>query len=53
MTAYMEKGIRLLIKKYREEFREENKDFYSEKDYRKAEKKYIKLNLNGEPSFSI
>lgn len=45
---YMETGIRLLIKKIRDDFRQENKQLYSEEDYREAEKKYIKLNLNGD-----
>jgi len=39
----MKKGIQLLIKIYRIKFRKENKDFYSEDDYREAERKYIKF----------
>jgi hypothetical protein len=41
-------GIRKLIQKYRTEFRQpENIDFYSEQDYRRAERKFIKLCLMG------
>ena len=37
-------GIRLLVKKGREAFRiSENVNFYSEKDYKSAEKKFIKF----------
>ncbi|MGD9173491.1 MAG: hypothetical protein PVF29_04980 [Desulfobacterales bacterium] len=44
-----DKGIRLLIQKYRNEFRRpENIDFYSENDYKKAEKKFVKLCLTGD-----
>ena len=39
-------GIRLLLKKYKELFRiPENLNYYSEKDYRIAEKKFIKYAL--------
>jgi hypothetical protein len=47
-------GIRLLIQKCREEFRlPENTDFYSEKDYKEAERKFVKFCLRGKskPSF--
>ena len=47
-------GIRLLVQKCREEFRlAENTDFYSEKDYKDAERKFVKLCLRGKfkPSF--
>ena len=41
-------GIRLLIQKCREEFRlPENSDFYSENNYREAERKYVKFCLTG------
>ena len=41
-------GIRLLIKKYREMFRtQENLDYYSEEDYKMAEKKFLKFALLG------
>ena len=43
----MQKGIQLLIKMLRREFSKENEDLYSEEDYRKAEKRYLKLRLNG------
>lgn len=37
-------GIRLMVEKGREAFRiTENLDYYSEKDYKTAEKKFIKL----------
>lgn len=37
-------GIRLLVEKGREAFRiSENVNFYSEKDYKTAEKKFIKF----------
>ena len=35
----MYRGIRLLIKKYRIEFRRENEHCYSEVDYKEAERK--------------
>ena len=43
----MNLGIELLIKKCREEFSEENRNFYSDKDYREAERKFIKFCLTG------
>jgi hypothetical protein len=42
-------GIRLLVQKYRNEFkRPENTDFYSENDYKEAEKKFVKFCLKGD-----
>lgn len=41
----MNRGLRLLIKRYRDEFYEENKEFYSEEDYKEAERKFIKFCL--------
>jgi hypothetical protein len=42
------KGLQQLIQKYIYEFRRpENTDFYSETDYRDAERKYIKHRLTG------
>jgi hypothetical protein len=42
-------GIRLLVQKYRNEFkRPENTDFYTVKDYKKAEKKFVKFCLKGD-----
>ena len=39
-------GIQLLLKKYKNMFRiAENVNYYSEKDYRAAEKKFIKYAL--------
>jgi hypothetical protein len=44
-------GIRLLIKKCRAQFRiSENIDYYSEKEYKAAERKYVKYCLRGSPS---
>jgi hypothetical protein len=42
----------LLKKKRREEFCEENKNFYSDEDYREAERKFIKFCLTGASSMS-
>ena len=45
-----DKGIRLLIQKCRNEFRQpENIDFYSENDLKEAEKKFVKFCLTGNP----
>jgi len=39
-------GIKLLRKRYRNKFRiRENMDYYSKEDFKKAEKKYVKLCL--------
>jgi hypothetical protein len=39
-------GIRLLIKRYRSLFRTpENQNYYSEEDYRQAERKFLKYVL--------
>ncbi len=47
-TESEDRGIRLLIKKYRNEFRcHENLNFYSENDFKEAEKKFIKFCLTG------
>ena len=43
----MNKGIQLLVDKYRGEFLLENKGLYSKEDYQMAERKYIKFRLNG------
>lgn len=43
-------GLQRLINKFRREFkRPENTKFYSEKDYKEAERKYVKLCLQGKP----
>lgn len=40
------KGIKLIVKKYREKFRiSENLNHYSEEDLKKAEKKFLKFAL--------
>jgi hypothetical protein len=42
------KGLNRLVEKFRNEFkRPENTKFYSEKDYKAAERKYVKLCLQG------
>jgi len=39
-------GFKLLREKYRNKFRiRENMDYYSKEDFKKAEKKYVKLCL--------
>jgi len=39
-------GIRLLLERYRAIFRtEENRNYYGEEDYRKAERKFLKFAL--------
>ena len=43
----MNKGIQLLVEKYRGEFRMENEGLYSKKDYQMAERKYIIFCING------
>jgi hypothetical protein len=41
-------GIQLLIQKYRNEFRQpENIYYYSENDFKEAEKKFVKFCLTG------
>lgn len=40
-------GLRQLIEKFRDEFRAENTDLYSESDFKDAERKYIKHRLTG------
>ncbi len=46
INSIQDAGIRLLLKKYKELFRiPENLNYYSEKDYRIAEKKFIKYAL--------
>jgi hypothetical protein len=45
-----QKGLQSLIRKYRSYFRRpENINFYSEEDYREAERKFIKFCLMGKP----
>ena len=46
INSIEDEGIRLFLKKYKELFRiPENLNYYSEKDYRIAEKKFIKYAL--------
>ncbi|MGD9368578.1 MAG: hypothetical protein PVH87_22955 [Desulfobacteraceae bacterium] len=41
-------GIELLVEKCRNEFRRpENTDYYTEDDYKEAERKFVKFCLNG------
>ena len=43
-------GIKLLIQKCREQFRiSENLNYYSEEEYKEAERRYIKFCLSGSP----
>jgi len=45
-------GIEQLVDKCRNDFRRpENTDFYTEVDYKEAERKYVKLRLNGRLDF--
>ncbi len=47
-------GVEKLIKKYRNEFRRhENTEYYTEVDYKAAERKFIKLCLDGKYDPSI
>jgi hypothetical protein len=42
-------GIEQLVERWRIEFRHpENTDFYSEVDYKEAERKFVKFCLNGQ-----
>jgi hypothetical protein len=44
-----ENGIKLLVQKCREQFRiSENLEHYSDREYREAERKYVKLCLRAE-----
>ena len=44
------RGIQALIQKYREKFhRPENTNYYSDKAYREAERKFIRYCLLGKP----
>jgi hypothetical protein len=46
-------GIKLLVQKCREQFRiSENFEHYSDRDYREAERKYVKLCLRGIINYS-
>jgi hypothetical protein len=42
-------GIELLVEKCRNEFRrQENTNYYTQDDYKEAERKYVKFCLNGD-----
>ena len=46
-------GLKRLVEKCRNEFRRaENTEYYSEEDYREAEKKYVRFCLTGAPFYS-
>ena len=46
-------GIRLLIQKYRNEFRQpENINYYTDNDFKEAEKKFVKFCLTGNLKFN-
>jgi hypothetical protein len=49
----MQKGVPLLVKRLKKEFQEENEAFYSENDYREAERKFIKLCLRKNSSMCL
>ena len=52
-SSNKDKGIRFLIRKYRNEFRRpENIDYYSESDFKEAEKKFVKFCLTGNLKFN-
>jgi hypothetical protein len=53
-TARSTSGIEQLVERWRTEFRRpENTDFYNEIDYKRAERKYIKLCLDGRPDAAV
>ena len=52
-SSNTDQGIRLLIQKCRNEFRRpENIDYYTENDFKEAEKKYVKFCLTGNPNYN-
>ena len=52
-SSKTDQGIRLLVKKYRNEFRRsENEDFYEENDFKETEKKFVKFCLTGNPDYN-
>ena len=47
-TTRTNPGIELLVERYRRDFRRpENTEYYTEDDYKDAERKFIKFRLNG------
>jgi len=52
-SSNTDQGIRLLIQKCRNEFRRpENIDYYTENDFKEAEKKFVKFCLTGNPNYN-
>ena len=52
-SSKTDQGIRLLVKKYRNEFRRsENEDFYEENDFKETEKKFVKFCLTDNPDYN-
>ena len=50
-SSNADQGIRLLVQKCRNEFRRpENIYYYSENDFKEAEKRYVKYCLTGKPN---
>ena len=50
-SSNTDQGIRLLVQKCRNEFRRpENIYYYSENDFKEAEKRFVKFCLTGNPS---
>jgi hypothetical protein len=49
-SSNTDRGIQLLIKKSRKKFRRPEKiDYYTENDFKEAEKKFVKFCLSGNP----
>lgn len=52
-SSNTDQGIRMLIQKCRKEFRRsENINYYTENDFKEAEKKFLKFCLTGNPKFN-
>jgi hypothetical protein len=52
-SSNTDQGIRLFIQKCRNEFRRpENIDYYTENDFKEAEKKFVKFCLTGNPNYN-
>jgi hypothetical protein len=50
-SSNTDQGIRLLVQKCRNEFRQpENIYYYSENDFKEAEKRFVKFCLTGNPN---
>ena len=49
-SSNTDQGIRMLIQKCRKEFRRpENINYYTENDFKEAEKKFVKFCMTGNP----